>query len=122
MRYRVIALAPLILALAGCSVPPSKEYTYPAWNFAASFRAPPKVTDMPASASGPHAVLVESKAKEDVVAKSYDFYQKNQFFDVTGKVSRSKMTALLKVLKELGDVEGSIEVERFVLPGIALVD
>jgi hypothetical protein len=28
------------------------------------------------------------------------------------------MTALLKALKELGDVEGSIEVERFVLPGV----
>jgi ABC-type nitrate/sulfonate/bicarbonate transport system substrate-binding protein len=67
-------------------------------------------------------MVVESKAKEDVVAKSYDFYQKNELFDVSGKVSRSKMTALLKVLKELGDVEGSIEVERFVLPGIALVD
>ena len=67
-------------------------------------------------------MVVESKAKEDVVAKSYDFYQKNEFFDVSGKVSRSKMTALLKVLKELGDVEGSIEVERFVLPGVALTD
>jgi len=67
-------------------------------------------------------MVVESKAKEDVVAKSYDFYQKNEFFDVSGKVSRAKMTALLKVLKELGDVEGSIEVQRFVLPGVALVD
>jgi ABC-type nitrate/sulfonate/bicarbonate transport system substrate-binding protein len=67
-------------------------------------------------------MVAESKVKEDVVAKSYDFYQSNQFFDVTGKVSRSKMTALLKVLKELGDVEGSIDVERFVLPGIAMVD
>jgi hypothetical protein len=32
------------------------------------------------------------------------------------------MTALLKALKELGDVEGSTEVARFVLPGIELVD
>ena len=67
-------------------------------------------------------MVVESKAKEDVVAKSYDFFQKNEFFDVTGKVSRSKMTALLKALKELGDVEGSTEVDRFVLPGVPLVD
>jgi hypothetical protein len=28
------------------------------------------------------------------------------------------MSALLDALKALGDVEGSIEVERFVLPGI----
>jgi len=67
-------------------------------------------------------MVVESKAKEDVVAKSYDFFQKNEFFDVAGKVSRSKMTALLKALKELGDVEGSTEVDRFVLPGVPLVD
>jgi NitT/TauT family transport system substrate-binding protein len=67
-------------------------------------------------------MVAESKTKEDVVAKSYDFYQQNQFFDLTGKISRSKMTTLLKVLKELGDVEGSTEVQRFVLPGIALVD
>lgn len=67
-------------------------------------------------------MVVESKAKEDVIAKSYDFYLKNQFFDLSGKVSRSKMTALLKALKELGDVEGSTEVARFVLPGIELVD
>jgi NitT/TauT family transport system substrate-binding protein len=67
-------------------------------------------------------MTVESKLKEDVVAKSYDFFLKNQFFDVTGKVSRSKMGALLKALKELGDVEGSVEVERFVLPGVELVD
>jgi hypothetical protein len=29
------------------------------------------------------------------------------------------MGALLKALKDLGDVEGSIEVERFMLPGVS---
>jgi hypothetical protein len=33
-------------------------------------------------------------------------------------VSRTKMGALLKALKELGDIEGSTDVERFVLPGV----
>lgn len=64
-------------------------------------------------------LMVEaSKLKEADVAKSYDFLHKNEFFENTGKISRTKMTALLKALKELGDVEGSIEVERFVLPGV----
>jgi hypothetical protein len=32
------------------------------------------------------------------------------------------MGALLKALKELGDVEGSTEVDRFMLPGVQLTD
>jgi NitT/TauT family transport system substrate-binding protein len=67
-------------------------------------------------------MMEASKLKEDVVAKSYDFLQQNEFFEVSGKVSRSKMSALLKALKELGDVEGSVDVARFVLPGVQLTD
>src|SRR5215468_4690755 len=64
-------------------------------------------------------IMVEaSKLKEDDVAKSYDFLHKNGFFEATGKVSKTKMGALLKALKDLGDVEGSTDVERFVLPGV----
>jgi NitT/TauT family transport system substrate-binding protein len=64
-------------------------------------------------------IMVEaSKLKEDDVAKSYDFLHKNGFFEVTGKVSKTKMSALLKALKDLGDIEGSTDVERFVLPGV----
>ncbi len=60
-----------------------------------------------------------SKLKEADVAKSYDFLHRNEFFETTGKVSRAKMGALLQALKSLGDVEGSIDVERFVLLGVA---
>jgi NitT/TauT family transport system substrate-binding protein len=59
-----------------------------------------------------------SKLKEEDVARSYDFLHKNAFFEATGKVSRTKMGALLKALKDLGDIEGSTDVERFVLPGV----
>jgi len=68
-------------------------------------------------------IMVEaSKLKEADVAKSYDFLHKNEFFEPTGKISRVKMGALLKALKALGDVEGSTEVDRFVLPGVQLTD
>ncbi len=64
-------------------------------------------------------IMVEaSKLKADVVAKSYDFLRDKEIFEIEGKISRTKMSALLKVLKELGDVEGSVEVERFVLTGV----
>ena len=58
-----------------------------------------------------------SKLKEGDVAKSYDFLHQNQFFEYTGKISQAKMAALLKALKDLGDVEGATDVGRFVLPG-----
>jgi ABC-type nitrate/sulfonate/bicarbonate transport system substrate-binding protein len=59
-----------------------------------------------------------SKLNEADVAKSYDFLRKNQFFETSGRVSKAKMGALLQALKGLGDVEGSTELERFVLPGV----
>ena len=65
------------------------------------------------------AIMVEaSKLKQEDVAKSYDFLHKNAFFETTGKVSRAKMGALLAALKGLGDIEGSTNLERFVLPGV----
>jgi hypothetical protein len=54
-----VVLAGALAALAACSVPPLKEYAYPAWGFAISFRAPPTVTDIPASPDGarPHKMV-----------------------------------------------------------------
>lgn len=52
-----VVVAAALAALAACSVPPLKEYAYPAWGFAISFRAPPTVVDTPASASGPHRLV-----------------------------------------------------------------
>src|SRR5713101_7852797 len=64
-------------------------------------------------------IMVEaSKLKEADVAKSYDFLHKYEFFENTGKVSKTKMGALTKALKDLGDVEGSTDIDRFVLPGV----
>jgi NitT/TauT family transport system substrate-binding protein len=64
-------------------------------------------------------IMVEaSKLKQEVVAQSYDFLRDNAFFEPTGRVSKAKMGELLKALKSLGDVEGSTDVERFVLPGV----
>jgi ABC-type nitrate/sulfonate/bicarbonate transport system substrate-binding protein len=77
----------------------------------------------PANRAQAIKIMVEaSKLKADDVAKSYDFLHDNRFFEATGKISKSRMGALLKVLKELGDVEGSTEVDRFTLPGVQLTD
>jgi hypothetical protein len=59
---RLLFVAGLV-ALSDCTPPPAlKEYAYPAWAFAASFRAPPTQTDTPAAADGTtaHTFLIES--------------------------------------------------------------
>jgi NitT/TauT family transport system substrate-binding protein len=73
----------------------------------------------PANRTAAIKIMMEAgKLKEEDVAKSYDFLHNNKFFEPTGRVSKAKMGALLKALKDLGDVDGSTEVERFVLPGV----
>jgi ABC-type nitrate/sulfonate/bicarbonate transport system substrate-binding protein len=73
----------------------------------------------PANRAEAIKIMVEaSKLKQDDVAKSYDFLHKNGFFETAGKLSKTKMGALLNALKGLGDVEGSVNIERFVLPGV----
>jgi NitT/TauT family transport system substrate-binding protein len=67
-------------------------------------------------------VMVEaSKQKREDVAKAYDFLQAHKFFEATGRVSRSKMNAMLAALRELGDVSPSLTVDKMLLPGVTQV-
>ena len=73
----------------------------------------------PANRAAAVKLMVEaSKLKQEDVEKSYDFLHDKGFFEASGKISRSRMGALIKALKELGDVQGATDVERFVLPGV----
>src|SRR5258705_6319473 len=59
------------------------------------------------------AIMAEaSKQKSEDIGKAYDFLQKHQFFDATGKVSKTMMNELLAALRELGDISGVLPVER----------
>ena len=65
------------------------------------------------------ALMVEAtQQKPEDVAKAYDFLQGRISSMPAARCRGRKMTALLDALKALGDVEGSTDVERFVLPGI----
>jgi ABC-type nitrate/sulfonate/bicarbonate transport system substrate-binding protein len=67
-------------------------------------------------------IMVEaSKLKRDVIEKTYDFLHQRDFIDGSGAVSKTKMGALLNAMKSLNDLEGSTDVQRFVLPGIAKI-
>ena len=55
------------------------------------------------------------------MAKSYDFFRKNAFFERTGAISRKKMTALIDALTSLGDVQAKGNIERFVMPAMTQI-
>jgi NitT/TauT family transport system substrate-binding protein len=59
-----------------------------------------------------------SKLKTEDVAKAYDFLLKHDFFGSAGKVSKAKLGTLINALRELGELEGAANVERFVIAGV----
>lgn len=68
------------------------------------------------------AVMVEaSKQNAGDVGKAYDFLCGKNFFEPTGKVSKTKMNAMLGALRELGDISPGLEVDRLLLPGVTQV-
>jgi NitT/TauT family transport system substrate-binding protein len=67
-------------------------------------------------------LVAASGQKPEDVEKSYDFFRKNAFFDRTGKVSRTKLNALVDAMSALGDLPARGNVERFLLPGTPLSD
>ena len=73
----------------------------------------------PANRAEAIKIMVEaSRLSEEDITKTYDFIHGRDFFEGTGKVSMAKMNAMLAALKELGDIEGSVTLDRFVLPGV----
>jgi ABC-type nitrate/sulfonate/bicarbonate transport system substrate-binding protein len=66
-------------------------------------------------------LVAASKLKQDDVEKAYDFMRKGQFFEPTGKVSKSKLSNLAKAMVSLGDLPGAIDIERILLPNITQV-
>jgi NitT/TauT family transport system substrate-binding protein len=64
-------------------------------------------------------LVAVSGQKPDDVEKSYDFFNNNNFFDRSGKISRLKMNALVDTLVSLGDLQTRGNIERFLLPGVA---
>jgi ABC-type nitrate/sulfonate/bicarbonate transport system substrate-binding protein len=73
----------------------------------------------PANRAEAIKIMVEaSRLKEEDIARSYDFLHNNGFFETSGRISRTKLGALLNALKGLGDIEGSTDIDRFILPGV----
>jgi ABC-type nitrate/sulfonate/bicarbonate transport system substrate-binding protein len=68
------------------------------------------------------ALMVDAtRQKPEDVAKAYDLLLGRNFFDAGGKVSRTRMNAMLAALRELGDVSPGLDVDRLILPGVTQV-
>ncbi len=50
------------------------------------------------------------------VTKSYEFFRKIEFFERTGRVSKPSLATLSGALKDLGVVDGLVNVDALVLP------
>ena len=59
-----------------------------------------------------------SKMDRAIIIKSYEFLHSRPYLEPSGNISKTKMSALLAALKEIGDMKGSTDVQRFVLPGV----
>jgi NitT/TauT family transport system substrate-binding protein len=59
-----------------------------------------------------------SKLKQADVEQAYDFLIKGNYFEPTGKISKSKLGKLVDALKSLGDLPPDFAVERLFLPGV----
>ncbi len=56
-----------------------------------------------------------SKLKQAEVEQAYDFLIKGNYFEPTGKISKSKLGKLVDALKSLGDLPPDFAVERLFL-------
>jgi ABC-type nitrate/sulfonate/bicarbonate transport system substrate-binding protein len=64
-------------------------------------------------------MVAVSRLNEDDVAKSYDFLQQKNFYELTGRISKAKLDKLIEALRELGDLPPSFTVEQLVMHGVA---
>jgi ABC-type nitrate/sulfonate/bicarbonate transport system substrate-binding protein len=55
------------------------------------------------------------------VEKAYDFFRNGHFFEPSGKVSTSKLSALAKAMESLGDLPGALDINKVMLPGVTQV-
>lgn len=64
-------------------------------------------------------LVKESGSERPLIEKSYDYYAKIKIFDRVGQVEGSQVKVLAEAMKSLGDLDGSTDVARFVVPDIA---
>jgi ABC-type nitrate/sulfonate/bicarbonate transport system substrate-binding protein len=55
---------------------------------------------------------------QEDIEKAYDFFHDGHYFEPTGKISRAKLQTLAKAMESLGDLPGTLDVDKAALPGV----
>jgi len=63
-------------------------------------------------------LVKESGSSREDVGMTYDYYRAQNIFDRKGLIETSTVGNLIKAMQEMGDLEGSLDVSRFIDPDI----
>lgn len=63
-------------------------------------------------------LVKESVANREDIEATYDYYRRLHIFDHKGLIEASTVGNLINAMKDMGDLEGSIDVSRFIDPAI----
>ncbi len=63
-------------------------------------------------------LVKESGSSREDVGMTYDYYRAQHIFDRKGLIETSTVGNLIKAMQEMGDLEGSLDVSRFIDPEI----
>ena len=63
-------------------------------------------------------LVTESGSSREDIAATYDYYRSLRIFDRKGLVEASTIGNLIKAMQDIGDLEGTLDVSRFIDPDI----
>jgi hypothetical protein len=63
-------------------------------------------------------LVKESGSSREDIEATYDYYKSLHIFDRKGLVEASTVGNLIKAMQDIGDLEGSLDVNRFIDPEI----
>ena len=62
--------------------------------------------------------MKESGSSREDIELTYDYYRRLRIFDHRGLIEASTIGNLIKAMHEMGDLEGSLDVRRFIDPDL----
>ena len=63
-------------------------------------------------------LVKESRSSRQDVEMTYDYYRALRIFDRRGLIEASSIGNLIKAMKDIGDLDGSLDVARFIDPDL----
>lgn len=66
-------------------------------------------------------MVAAGNMKREDIELSYDFFHDGHFFDPRSGVSRAQLGNLVDVMRQLGDIQGQLDFDRLIAPGVTQV-